>query len=100
MTDKGATVNTPGVKTKVDEESDEKLEPERATKYRRLVARRNDVAADGPDIQSAVTELAKFMANPTESAWLGLIRLSNFLELRPRMMIRFNYQGATRAIDT
>ena len=98
--DSKATVTTPGVKVKVDEDNDSYLEGEQASKYRRLAARANFIAIDRQDIQFAVKELARGMANPKESDWQALIRMAKYLKKRPRYAIWFRFQPMTRVIVT
>ena len=47
------------------EEDAEALEGRQATEYRGLAARANYLAADRPDMQYAVKEICRGMANPT-----------------------------------
>ena len=98
LTDSKATLSTPGVKTNVDEDGDELLGPQQATKYRALVARANFVAADRPDLQFAVKELARDMANPKLSSWPALLRFGKYLKRRPRCVINYHYQSATSSL--
>ena len=68
--EKSAAVVTPGIKTTpLPEEEDLALKPDYATKFRRIVARANFLAQDRVDIQYAVKEAAKGMANPKQSDW-------------------------------
>ena len=92
------TVTTPGVNMKVDDEQDQLLGTEQASKYRRLAARANFIAIDRQDIQFAVKELARGMANPRESDWVALMRLAKYLKRRPRYIIWFMFQPMTRTI--
>ena len=93
------TVTTPGAKMiKSDNDDDDLLEPQMATKYRALVARANFVASDRPDVQFAVKELAKDMANPKQSSWVALSRLGKYLKKRPRCTINYKYQPASSTI--
>ena len=63
-----APVATPGVKTSViPEEDDRILSPIEATKFRRVIARGNYLCQDRMDLQYAVKEAAKGMANPKQS---------------------------------
>ena len=99
LADGAATVTTAGVKTKpIDDE--ELLDPESASLYRRLVARGNYMCIDRQDIQFAIKELSRFMANPTPSAWEALVRLGKYLKLRPRYIIRFGWQPRSTTITT
>ena len=100
LAEAGATVGTPGVKVKVDEETDKLLTDGRESKYRRLVARANYMAIDRQDIQFAVKELARDMANPKESSWVALTRMAKYLKRRPRCLIKLSYQNATKSINT
>ena len=64
LTEAGATIGTPGIKVKVDVDTDKLLTDGRESKYRRLMARVNYMVIDRQDIQFAVKELARDMANP------------------------------------
>ena len=55
-------MGTPDAKVKVDEDTKKLLADGRETKYRRLVARAHYMAIDRQDIQFAVKELARDMA--------------------------------------
>ena len=65
-------VVTPGIKQDISEDTEPKLDPEQATRYRALVARANYLAQDRPDIQYATKELCREMSQLTVSAWNGL----------------------------
>ena len=58
------------------------------------------MAIDRQDIQFAVKELARDMANPKESSWVALTRMAKYLKRRPRLLIKFSYQNATKSINT
>ena len=70
----------------------EKLEGRQATEYRALAARANYVAADRPDMQYAVKEICRDMANPTRGGWRKLKRLGRYLVGRPRAILRCDWQ--------
>ena len=57
-----------------------------------------NVAADRPDIQYAVKELAKDMPKPKRSSWAALERLGKHLKRRPRSTIMFRYQASASTI--
>ena len=74
------------------EQDSVKLEGEKAREYRGLAARANYLALDGPDIQYAVKELCRGMANPTVGDRKALKRLARYLVGAPRMVSRFDTQ--------
>ena len=75
------------------EEEKEPLEARQAREYRALAARANYLAADRADIQYAVKEICRGMANPTRGDWRKLKRLGRFLLGKPRVVISYKYQG-------
>ena len=89
------TVFTAGVKTADEPEDSIPLEEQEATIYRALVARGNYLAQDRSDIQHAVKELSRGMANPTVGNAKALKRLGRYLKDRRRVVTMFNYQDAT-----
>ena len=68
--EKEATVTTPGVKVKIDEDDEVELDSEKETKFGRLAARANYLSSDRPDIQFAVKELSRSMAK-TNGEFMG-----------------------------
>ena len=99
LSEKKASISTPGIKVKTDEDSDELLNPSQASMYRGMVARANFLASDRVDIQFAVKELAKDMANPKLSSWAALERLGRYLKRRPRAILKYHYQPATNMVN-
>ena len=90
---KGAA--TPGE----DEKSGKVLEAEvpltgkEATGYRALAARANYLALDRPDIQYAVKEICRCMSAPARSDLAKLRRLARYLIERPRLVVKYPFQG-------
>ena len=82
---------TPGYEIPASADSD-LLSSEQSTLYRALVARANYLAADRPDIQFAVKELARSMASPSHENWNGLKRLGRYLRGAPRLVYDFEWQ--------
>ena len=68
--------------------------------YRRLAARANFLAQDRVDIQFSVKEIARFMAKPTVRAWALLKRVWRYLKLRPRMVVRFDWQHGVSLLNS
>ena len=68
------------------------LEPKTASEYRALAARLNYLALDRPDIQFAVKEVCRGMAQPTVGDKRKLKRLARYLIERPRLVSKFAYQ--------
>ena len=77
---KGLT--TQGVDEPLQEEDVERV-GWRATRFRSVAARANDLALDRPDLQFALKELCRSMSKPTEGACKKLIRLAKYLILKP-----------------
>ena len=75
-----------------EEELAEKLGALEARAFRWLAARANYLAADRPDIQYAVKQLCRGMANPDKGDMAKLRRLARYLISRPRLVWRFRYQ--------
>ena len=69
---------TPGIKVKIDGESDTHLDPSSATRCRQSIARCNFIAQDRPDIQYAVKEAAKEMSSPKNSDWEKVLKIGQF----------------------
>ena len=70
-----------------------------STKYRRLAARGNFQALDRTDIQTAVKDIARDMAQPKQSSWKALIRLGKYLKGKLRLAVRFRYQPISTMIN-
>ena len=68
----------PGDKAEIKEDEIPLVDKE-ATQFRALTARGIYLAQDRSDIGFAVKELARKMATPTESDWMGLKRLGRYL---------------------
>ena len=78
--EKKIAVVTLGIKTApLPEEEDLVFKQEYATTFRRIIARASFLAQDRVDIQYAVKETAKGMANPEESDWDKLVRIEKCL---------------------
>jgi hypothetical protein len=70
----------------------------RATQFRSVAARCNYLASDRPDIQFAVKETSRGMANPTEGDWAKLKRLARYLKAVPKMTQWFARQELPRDV--
>ena len=75
---------------KVEEGDEEELNKEEASRYRRISARANYLAADRPDIQFAVKEICRGMTRPTKGHMKKLKRLARYLKEVPRMVVMLN----------
>ena len=95
----GKGLTTPGIDEKENEEGEQLLDLQWATRYRSLVARANYLATDRPDIGYAVKELCRTMSRPTSRSWDKLTRVVKYLVKNPRMIISFNWQEAEREIQ-
>ena len=85
---------TPGeeeVKWKM-EEGEQKLEGARAAQYRALAARANYLATDRTDLQYAVKEVCRGVANPEVRHQWKLKRLARYLAGRPRAVWKYLWQ--------
>ena len=88
-------VKTPGEdipEWKLDEE-EAFLDAAQSTQFRMLTARANYLAADRMDIQYAVKECARGMANPQRKHQHMMKRLARYLLGRPRMIWKYQWQG-------
>ena len=56
-----------------------KLDKDRASTFRSVSIRANFMSVNRVDVQQAVTEVARFMAEPNEGAWSILKRLVRYL---------------------
>ena len=74
------------------EEGEKEVDRELATRFRAVAARANYLAADRMDIQFAVKEVCRGMANPEARHWQGLKRLARYLVGRPRAVWRYDWQ--------
>jgi hypothetical protein len=82
------SVVTPGVKDN-NEGTERKMDNKEASLYRAIVARANYLCQDRSDIQLAVKELCRTMAEPTHDNWVALKRLGRYFVGRNRMVFRF-----------
>jgi hypothetical protein len=76
-----------------EDESDEMLEGEEATRYRALAATANFLAMDRPDVQYTAKEICKSMSKPKRKSWAKLKRLARYLVKYPRLVWRFLDDG-------
>ena len=88
-------VKTPGEdEKKTEEEENEKLLTKvDAKEYRGVTARANYLGQDRMDIQYAVKELSRGMANPTEGDMKKAKRLGRYLLGKPRVLTKYVWQG-------
>ena len=78
------------------EEDEEYLDAKGSTKYRGLTARLNYLGQDRTDIQYAVKELSKCMANPSIGAMKKLKKVARYLKGAPRYVLRYAYQESRK----
>ena len=92
--EEGKAVTTAGEDAKdwKKEEEAQPLPKEQVTEYRALAARANYSAADRIDIQYAVKELCRGMANPLVAHRRMLKRLARYLLGKPRVVSKFPRQ--------
>ena len=95
------SVATPGEEEKKWEEelNKEELMPDDATRFRAIAARMNYVAADRPDLMYSVKEICRNMARPTRGAWKKLKRVGRYLIGKPRMVLKYRWQGEEEEVD-
>ena len=95
------SVVTPGTREEgtTQEDAEEKLGDQEATKHRAIVARCNYMAPDRFDIAFAGKELARQMANPTRGDRTRLKRLGRYLCGRPRLQQRYQWQDGKRVLE-
>ena len=89
-----STLTHPGgeKKTMEEEEASEKLVGVEATRFRAVAARANYLAVDRPDIEYAVKEICRKMANPVSGDWQKLVRLGRYLKGAPRCVLSYDWQ--------
>ena len=87
-------VTSPGEDSKTwrEEEDATPLHPITGSEYRALAARANFLAIDRPDIEFAVKEICRTMANPTTGDMKKIKRLARYLKEVPRLVSRFDFQ--------
>ena len=78
------------------EEDEEKLGSREAREFRGLAARANYLALDRIDIQYAVKEVCRGMAEPTKRDVRKLRRLGRYLKGRPRLVVEYKSSGRSR----
>ena len=89
------SVVTPGEEDMADLEHQAAVELTAAeASTRALAARANYLAADRADIQFAVKELSKAMANPKMSDWDSLVNFARYLIGKEKHVQLFKYQRA------
>ena len=75
-----------------EEEGDEELEGEEATRYRAIAARLNYLAVDRVDLQYSVKEAARNMSKPLQKHWQMLAKIGRYLINTPRLVMSFPWQ--------
>ena len=69
------------------------------TSFRRTAARANYLSLDRADIQFAVKEICRGMANPTKGDGRKLRRLGRYLKDSPRCVMEYPYQGVVEELS-
>merc|ERR1739836_61195 len=100
-------VTTPGTReegqAKAGDEAarsvEEKLNDEKHSVYRAVVARANYLSPDRPDIGYSVKELASAMSSPCRGDWDRLKRLARYLKGRPGVVHKFAWQKPTPSLS-
>ena len=82
------------------QDSQEQLDVDQASKYRALVVRCNHLSPDRPDISYAVKELARHMSSPTKGNWAQHKRLGRYLKGKPRLQQNFEWQAILSVLRT
>ena len=95
-------VATPGTREEgtTQQDSQEQLGDEEASKYRALVARCNYLSPDRPDISYTVKELARHMSNPTKGNWAQFKRFGRYLKGKPRLQQGSEWQAIHSVLRT
>lgn len=83
----------------IEEEDNPNLDSSQSTKFGQLIARRNFLCQDRPDIQYACKEAARGMANPRREDWNILIKIGKYLRGNTRYVIEFRYQSDVHCIN-
>ena len=77
---------------------EEVFQDDHASQYRAIIARRNYITPDRPDLAFTVKELARRMAKPTKGDWLKLKRLGRYLVDKPRMQQVYQWQASQHVL--
>ena len=85
--------------SEVEGDAKQLLDAEKATLYRRLVARANYIACDRAESHYAIKELCREMSSPSEASWTALKRLARYLKSRPRAVLHFDWQPCVTVVD-
>ena len=81
-------------------EADETLlGPVEAKLFRGVAARLNYMGPDRPDMQYAIKESARCMANPRVCDWPLLKKLGRYLLHRPRLVLHYKWQKKQTCLD-
>ena len=93
-------VTTPGVSSQKQDDNDteEPMSNEKATKYRRCAAILNYLSQDRCDISFATKEIARSMARPNQSDEVKLKRALRYLLTHPRGIYHFPFQNEPEEI--
>jgi hypothetical protein len=96
------SVTTPGTKS-VDKDvegggDDTKLNDEDASFFRSYTMRAAYLSLDRCDISYTCKELARDMSSPTVASMAKLKRLCRYLQLRPRVVVKYNWQSLATCI--
>ena len=75
------------------------MPPDRATAYRRAVARLNYLGLDRPDVALAANRLSRCMAAPREGDEKPLKRILRYLRGRPDCSLYFPWQPMPQKLD-
>jgi hypothetical protein len=97
------SVTTPGTKTidkDVDggDEDDTKLDADGASFFRSLTMRAAYLSLDRCDLSYTCKELARDMSSPTVSSLAKLKRLCRYLQLRPRVVVKYPWQSLAKVL--
>ena len=83
-----------------EHEGEPLLDREEARQFRGLAARLNYISGDRVDIQYAVKESARQMANPRLSSMVMVKRIAKYLLGRLRLVMKFQWQSMPSTIST
>ena len=100
LKDSSKFLSAPGVKTDVDGDWNEPLEPLEVKAFRSACMRASYLSEDRIDIRYAVKEVSRMMATPDVAALLAMKHIVRYLLGKPRLVQRFPRQKPQQEILT
>ena len=97
----GQSVETPGVRDKLDDiQGEVPISKEAADRYRANTMRAQHLSSDRPEIQVECRDVARNMQQPSNLDEMGLKRLARYLGVRPRLVWLFKWQKRVTRIES